>query len=65
VWDPAERWTITADAFPDGTGRAPYAGRPVTGRIRFVCARGRALVRDGEPVDARPEGRLAPRGPLR
>lgn len=65
VWDPAERWTITADAFPDGTGRAPYAGRPVTGRIRFVCGRGRVLVRDGEPVDARPEGRLAPLGSLR
>ncbi|MHB1930546.1 MAG: dihydroorotase [Acidimicrobiales bacterium] len=62
VWDPEGSWALRADSFPDGTDCAPYAGREVTGRIRSVYARGRALVRDGEPAASGGGGRVLERG---
>lgn len=65
VWDPTGTWTVAADSFPDGTGCAPYAGREITGRIRFVSSRGRPLVRDGELVAREPRGRILETAGLR
>ncbi len=56
VWDPEVTWTVQEASFPDGTATAPYAGRSVTGAVRFVSCRGRPLVRDGSLVGGEPAG---------
>ncbi len=50
IWDPDAELTITAGTFDDGTGDSVYAGERLSGRVRDVLLRGRALVRQGRYV---------------
>ena len=62
VWDRSGRSVLDAGSAPDGTGRAPYAGRELAGQVRFVCARGVPLVDAGTWVGPADGGRvLTPR----
>jgi dihydropyrimidinase len=50
IWDPGARMTIAAGTFDDGTGDSVYAGERLSGQVRDVLLRGRALVRHGRYV---------------
>jgi dihydropyrimidinase len=47
IWDPAQESTVGAGTFGDGTGDSIYAGERLSGRVRDVLLRGRAVVRRG------------------
>jgi dihydropyrimidinase len=57
IFDPDVETTLPADGFGDGTGDSVYAGMTVTGAIRDVLLRGRAIVSDEALIDRAPEGR--------
>ena len=50
IWDPDAEMTITVGTFDDGTGYSVYAHERLSGRVRDVLLRGRALVRQGRYV---------------
>jgi dihydropyrimidinase len=50
IWDPGAGMTIAAGTFDDGTGDSVYAGERLSGQVRDVLLRGRALVRHGRYV---------------
>ncbi|MEZ5667207.1 MAG: dihydropyrimidinase [Alphaproteobacteria bacterium] len=47
LFDPAERWTITAASHHSRIDYSLFEGRPVTGRVKKVFSRGRLVV-DGD-----------------
>jgi dihydropyrimidinase len=50
IWDPGAGMTITAGTFEDGTDDSVYADERLSGQVRDVLLRGRALVRHGRYV---------------
>ena len=50
VFDPAAETVLGESGLGDGTGDSVYAGRRLSGRIRAVLLRGRAIVADGELI---------------
>ena len=50
IWDPDAEMSIAAGTFDDGTGDSVYAHERLTGRVRDVLLRGRAVVRQGRYV---------------
>jgi dihydropyrimidinase len=50
IWDPGAGMTVAASTFDDGTGDSVYAGERLSGQVRDVLLRGRALVRHGRYV---------------
>jgi dihydropyrimidinase len=58
VLDPTAQWTVTHDALHDAARHTPYAGMPLTGRVRDVFLRGQHLVRDGSLAPDLPAGRF-------
>ncbi len=58
VLDPTAEWTVTHDALHDAARHTPYAGMPLTGRVRDVFLRGQHLVRDGSLADDLPAGQF-------
>jgi dihydropyrimidinase len=50
IWDPDAQMTITVGTFDDGTGDSVYAHERLSGQVRDVLLRGRALVRQGRYV---------------
>jgi dihydropyrimidinase len=63
VFDPAGQTVLGQDGLGDGTGDSVYAGRRLSGNIRAVLLRGRAIVSDGELI-SRGGGRYLPAGDL-
>jgi len=63
VFDPNERWTVTAEKLVSAAGYTPYEGIEVTGRVRTTVSRG-AVVYDGGsfPADGS-HGRFVRRRP--
>lgn len=60
--DPAARRTIRQAELHHTSDYTPYEGREVTGAVRSVYVRGRAVVRDGTAVGDRGWGRFVERG---
>jgi dihydroorotase len=48
VFDPAERWVLDPARSGSLSRNSPYAGRPMTGRVRHTVNAGEAVVCDGE-----------------
>jgi dihydropyrimidinase len=61
VFDPAARRLIRAAELHHTSDYTPYEGRAVTGAVRSVFVRGRAVVRDGSFVGERGFGRFVER----
>jgi len=60
VFDPAERWTVTAAAQHTKASYSLFEGRQLTGRVKKVVARGKLIV-DGEDYLGKPgAGRFLP-----
>ncbi len=64
LFDPAARRTIRAVDLHHTSDYTPYEGLEVTGAVRSVLVRGRAVIRDGEFVGTRGAGRFVERGGL-
>ena len=64
VFDPAAHRTIRAVDLHHTSDYTPYEGLEVTGSVRDVLVRGRAVIRDGAFVGQRGFGRIADRGPI-
>ena len=62
LFDPAARRTIRAVDLHHTSDYTPYEGLEVTGAVRSVFVRGRAVVRDGDFVGDRGYGRFVERG---
>lgn len=50
LFDPEQRWTVTARSSHSRSRNTPFAGRQLWGRVRHTLLRGRFTVRDGEPL---------------
>jgi dihydropyrimidinase len=50
IWNPDAETTIAAGTFDDGTGDSVYTGERLSGQVRDVLLRGRAVVRQGRYV---------------
>ena len=48
VIDPGATWTVDPDRLASRSRNTPYAGRPLTGRVRHTVLRGEPVVVDGE-----------------
>jgi dihydropyrimidinase len=64
LFDPAARRTIRAADLHHTSDYTPYEGLEVSGAVRSVLVRGRAVIRDGEFVGTRGAGRFVERGEL-
>ena len=64
LFDPTERRTIRAADLHHTSDYTPYEGFEVTGAVRTVLVRGRAVIRDGVFVGDRGYGRFVERGGL-
>ncbi|RAI00041.1 dihydropyrimidinase [Acuticoccus sediminis] len=61
LWDPEAETTIRHANLHDGSDYSPYEGLEVKGLPRTVILRGKVMVKDGELVGARGDGRYLPR----
>lgn len=52
VWDPEQRWTITAAGQHQALDYTPYEGFAAAGRAKYVFVNGILAAQDGEPTDA-------------
>ena len=50
VWDPAARWTISAETQHQNCDYTPYEGMAARGRAKAVFLRGELAAENGEPV---------------
>jgi len=64
LFDPNARRTIRAAELHHTSDYTPYEGLEVTGVVRSVLSRGRAVIRDGAFVGDRGHGRFVERGGL-
>jgi dihydropyrimidinase len=64
LFDPSARRTIRAADLHHTSDYTPYEGLDVTGSVRSVFVRGRAVIRDGTFVGERGHGRFVERGPI-
>jgi dihydropyrimidinase len=62
LFDPVARRTIRAGSLHHTSDYTPYEGLEVSGGVRSVFVRGRAVVRDGVFVGGRGHGRFVERG---
>ena len=62
LFDPTAQRTIRQDDLHHTSDFTPYEGMAVTGAVRSVFVRGRAVVRDGRAVADRGVGRFVERG---
>ena len=51
VWDPAARWTISAETQHQNCDYTPYEGMAARGRAKAVFLRGELAAENGEPVN--------------
>jgi dihydropyrimidinase len=63
LFDPATRRTVRAEDLHHTSDYTPYEGMEVTGAVKSVFVRGRAVIRDGDFVGDRGYGRFVERGP--
>jgi dihydropyrimidinase len=63
LFDPAARRVLTAGDLHHTSDYTPYEGFALSGAVRSVFVRGRAVVRDGAFVGSRGFGRFVERGP--
>lgn len=61
LFDPAARRTVRATDLHHTSDYTPYEGLDVEGAVRSVFVRGRAVIRDGQFVGARDDGRFVGR----
>jgi dihydropyrimidinase len=61
LFDPETRWTIRSADLHHTSDYTPYEGMEVTGAVRSVFVRGRAVIRDGAFVGQRGFGRFIER----
>lgn len=61
LWDPKRKVTLTASLLRDGSDYTPYEGMVVTGWPVSTLLRGAFVVRDGELVGRRGQGRYVAR----
>jgi dihydroorotase len=47
IFDPTERWTVSAQSLASRATNTPYDGRSVLGRVRTTIVKGHLVVRDG------------------
>jgi dihydroorotase len=47
VFDPRTRWTVTRDDLQSRATNTPYDGRPMTGKVRTLVAKGDLVVHEG------------------
>ena len=52
VWDPAARWTVTAQNQHHNCDNTPYEGMEMQGRAKAVFLHGEQAVEDGELIAA-------------
>jgi len=64
LFDPAARRTLRASDLHHTSDYSPYEGFELTGAVRSVFVRGRAVIRDGAFVGERGYGRFVERGPI-
>jgi dihydropyrimidinase len=64
LFDPAARRMLRAADLHHTSDYTPYEGFEVTGAVRSVFLRGRAVIRDGAFVGERGFGRFVERGPI-
>jgi len=64
LFDPSARRTLRAADLHHTSDYTPYEGFELTGAVRSVFVRGRAVVRDGTFVGQRGFGRFVERGPI-
>jgi dihydropyrimidinase len=64
LFDPATRRTVRAIDLHHTSDYTPYEGLDVTGAVRGVFVRGRAVIRDGAFVGERGWGRIPDRAPV-
>ena len=64
LFDPSLRRTLTAIDLHHTSDYTPYEDMAVTGDVRSVFVRGRAVIRDGAFVGQRGFGRFVERGPI-
>jgi dihydropyrimidinase len=64
IYDPAQRWTVTAGALYSRAGYSPYEGRPVQGRVRTTISRGEIVYDRGQFMGAAGRGRFVPGRPF-
>ena len=62
IFDPHERYTMSAATHHMNVDYSAYEGKQVTGRARTVLSRGAAVVHDGEYVGRPGHGTYLPRG---
>ena len=62
IWDPAARWTFSAENQTQNVDYTPYEGIPVQGRAETVYLDGQPVVQNGRLVKEN-QGRFVPRGP--
>ena len=63
IWDPERRETISQKLLHHGSDYTPYEGMAVSGAVRSVFVRGRAVIRDGAFVGRRGFGQFQERLP--
>lgn len=63
LFDPAARRTIRASELHHTSDFTPYEGLEVSGQVRSVFVRGRAVIREGTFVGQRGHGQFIERGP--
>jgi dihydropyrimidinase len=64
LFDPSAQRTIKAAELHHTSDYTPYEGLPVTGEVRSVFVRGRAVIRDGRSVGERGWGRITDRSAI-
>jgi dihydropyrimidinase len=64
LFDPSARRTLHASDLHHTSDYTPYEGFELTGAVRSVFLRGRAVIRDGTFVGERGFGRFVERGPI-
>ncbi|WP_042393090.1 dihydropyrimidinase [Streptacidiphilus carbonis] len=62
IFDPNERYTMSAATHHMNVDYSAYEGKQITGRARTVLSRGAAVVHDGEYVGRPGHGTYLPRG---
>lgn len=50
VWDPNQKWTISASNQHQNVDHTPYEGFEAAGRMKYVYVNGQLAVQDGEPT---------------
>jgi dihydropyrimidinase len=60
LFDPSDRWTLSAMSLHMNSDFSPYAGDRMTGRVRMVLLRGEVVVEDGA-LTRPPSGRFLKR----